>query len=562
MSQAPQSRMELLITSINSKNLEIRERAISNILSKIELGLIPSSTIITHYHNIIGECLINLNNYQTNTKERFIIKIIKILNSFLKNDEGKNILKEYGCIEFFSEFLKYRVKNFSELRKILENFLENLITKKKILKFEKKIKILEKIEKYENFNYRELLQNLVNNCENLFNDNFCYEILLSENDRSFLINLITKIKFCDIKNLNFENEIFENLMKILNDFPIEIFFLQFSELFYDILNIITENENYVISYLLFSSLLKNISKNLFFKKISKFEKIERKEIFEEKINFLEKSYPDLKKNKKSINLKLSIDNIIEIIIRLFSIFIIKKNDFLIKNELFEFLDNLYKNSKINKKKLNLLIKNSLNFFCDKFIMKNNLNLKFDEIHFFRFNNNIFEFLLFLENSKIDYDFSNEKIFSFLIENIYKGFLNEKNIFIFLKILEKKNLKFFLELENYCKMKNNISDLKNKNFENFKKIYKNEKILIKDITKKVEFVENKIFGFLKIENKENLKIMIENLILIFFLEKENSSYIYEKKKLFQNYKKKFLEFLEISLLDENYKNWKKGNKFKK
>lgn len=381
--------IEKLSKNLSSQNFEVRERACNSILLKLQLNLIPPSILLKEYHFLIGNLLSALNQFIEKNSPAFIENVIQILRIFSKLEKGKDILREYGTVEFLGEFIEHqkKTKNGAILEET-ESFLFSLVNKSSMTilntqsqtfqenSSEKKPPSLKKTHKLVT------LQSIFNNLENSgdLNEFFVVSIprCVSDFDKKFLTELTTHIKYTKKENINCNEALFSSIVQLLENFPIEIFCSSYTDLFYEVVKIILESPSSTISCFIYQKLVDSAIKELEQRITFKMNKNEKKESECETNErtiacFLVDSYPsfinfETFKNNDHIQ-KLSIFNIFETILRLyivalkypcFSISLTKKIKILIR-KFFQLSEN-----QNYSKKICLMLISSINFWFEVF----------------------------------------------------------------------------------------------------------------------------------------------------------------------------------------------------
>jgi hypothetical protein len=329
--------LEKLSKNLTSSNHELRDRACSSILMKLELNLIPKNILISDYHFIVGDCLKALNLSADTKSLNFVLSVLKILSFFTLEETGKTIAKQYGLIEFMAEYLQYQQKVKNEaISEEIERFLSSLVTQNTTTAFKTHQSVFSQakepskkqlLSSSETMSPKIILGNLDNN--NIAELCVCSNRgrRLSEKDRSILVETVTQLKFSKRDDSSISSQVFHTLMGLLHDFPIDILCSQFTELFYETVRLICNAKASQLSASFVVKLAAKLSDELKLHKQFETKSKSNPESIDCVVSdgfFITDSHPpmltNIDKMKDLTNEKLSITNIVEIVLRFLVLF--------------------------------------------------------------------------------------------------------------------------------------------------------------------------------------------------------------------------------------------------
>jgi hypothetical protein len=342
--------VEKLANNLTAKNSEVRERASESLLLKLELQIIPHDILLRDYHTLIGQCLIALNQSIEKKAPTTVSNLIKILRFFARTEPGKSLLKRYGTVEFMGEFLQFNKKAENSIAvEEIEAFLFTLVNKNVVALAQtaatsslattipKSATVtnlpIEKTARNETYVGITNLKTLTNGLDNQARLDCQFgrqaKFKLCEEDRLFMVELTTLLKFAKKEEMVFDSPLFLGVCKVFDNFPMEILTGGFSETFYEIIKLLLGSKSKTLSAILFAKMTDWLTRELFQqknfsnpKKVTKieFEELEQRILSTE--SFLQDSYPSLllrcdgHDELYSTSKKLTISNIFEIILRL------------------------------------------------------------------------------------------------------------------------------------------------------------------------------------------------------------------------------------------------------
>ena len=328
------SKLDKLISLINNSMPDRRDRSIKLLLNKIELDLIPSNVLYTYYHHIISESLIFLNQFHNASDNKVKMNILKILKHFTNDQEGKNLLKQYGVLEFMSEYYNFNMAEGGQiLGPYIKGIIEQLVDNNRGGKIQnaitsdiekKPVSVQNKLQEF--YHHRMIYTNLLDLGDEPLDARFTEsDVKLVETDRSAIINISTQLKFLSKENLNCQNTVTKELIGLVRNLPLEVYFNQFTELFYEVCNIMVTTEDNALRLQFYNTLIENLIKNISVRNFIE-PPIDRSSRKVENLRGEGCVYPSLVKAPDNLKkAKLTLEGFIECLLRLNISFLINKD---------------------------------------------------------------------------------------------------------------------------------------------------------------------------------------------------------------------------------------------
>lgn len=455
--------LEKLSKNLTSSNHELRERACSSILMKLELNLIPKNILISDYHFIVGDCLKALNLSADTKALNFVLNVLKILSFFTLEETGRAIAKQYGLIEFMAEYLLYQQKIKNEaMAEEIERFLSSLVsqtatnslkTREFVVAEAKEPSKKPLLSSSEHMSPKFIIGNLDN--KNITELSACSNRgrRLSEKDRSILVETVTQLKFSKRDDSVSYSALFHTLMGLLHDFPIDIFCSQFTELFYETVRLICNSKASQLTACFVVKLAAKLSEELKLQKQFETKPKSNQDSIDCVISdgfFITDSHPPTLANNETLNEltneKLSIANIVEIVLRFLVLFCDNSYFFVFIVQTFcELVENLFSFSKSAHFQISLakFMIGVVAFWEENRPKTNNTKM---HIEYFEFLSPYFSFLLrlmqlmdsndLLNNPEISSLFAKSFEFSKFSEWLVCGIIPEQNWIVLQSLVHK------------------------------------------------------------------------------------------------------------------------------
>lgn len=167
--------------------------------------------------------------------------LLAILSIFNRDAAGKEILKNYGAVEFFCEYLAYnREKGFERIADATNDFLNLVINDEA-----SRPKAAEqKAEKKEQVGIS--LNDLFDNLLQFRSSEFCFlEIEIDEREKQRLLKLISLLK---VVNVNHQNvEVRQELAAVIDNLSVHVVAFDYPELFFESVKVINFTENFELA---------------------------------------------------------------------------------------------------------------------------------------------------------------------------------------------------------------------------------------------------------------------------------------------------------------------------
>jgi len=121
-----QDQIRILLQKIEQGLDEVKYRSINGLHSKIKMKLISVKDLIEYYSDLPGYVMQFINEYQTVAQQEVIQKAIHILTMFSQDDNGSDLLNQYGALEFFARYQE-NVQGNMKLEQVTKELLANLV---------------------------------------------------------------------------------------------------------------------------------------------------------------------------------------------------------------------------------------------------------------------------------------------------------------------------------------------------------------------------------------------------------------------------------------------------
>lgn len=166
-------------------------------------------------------------------------------------------------------------------------------------------------------------------------------LFLEDKDRTFLINLKTKLSLANVRELE-SSEAFPELVSFLANFPINIYFCQFEDILFEVLKIIFYSPSKIIQSFIFRLLIDQFQRTLGELSGNHIHptKIIDVGVCEKIPSFVENSFPQLIIYDNPQNQKLSSCNILELLLKTELIFFKNGNDFMVSAKVRELVQTI------------------------------------------------------------------------------------------------------------------------------------------------------------------------------------------------------------------------------